>query len=83
MADEHGFEPTPPQGYSKPEPEQPAAEPTPMTVKPGEQLVHPQTGQTIAKGPPIPPKPAANAELIELLPINNNEDEVIDLVPAY
>lgn len=64
LADEHGFEPTPPQGYKNPEPEQPEEtpeEPTPLTVKPGEQLVHPQTGQTIAKGPPISPKPAANS----------------------
>jgi hypothetical protein len=80
LADEHGFQPTPPPGYKNPEPEQPAAEPTPLTVKPGEQLIHPQTGQTIAKGPPIPPKPAANSNDSWLFA--TNEDEVIDLVPV-
>lgn len=89
MADEHGFEPTPPPGFSRPEPEQPPASPSPMTVKPGEQLVHPETGQTIAKGPPLPskPKPTGNKALDANLTLNWDvehgwREEVIDLVPA-
>ena len=39
LADEHGFEPTPPEGFAKPEPKEPQP---PIKVRPGEKLVKPE-----------------------------------------
>jgi hypothetical protein len=38
VADEHGFEPVPPDGFKQPEPQ---PQPQPIRVKEGEQLVYP------------------------------------------
>ncbi len=60
VADEHGMVPTPPPGFQHPEPPQPGmpggppGPPTPpvnpVKMKPGETLVHPQTGKPMADG---------------------------------
>ena len=59
MADEHGFEPMPPPGFQKPEPEPPVVPPTPIKVKPGEKLVHPASVKAPpgANGKPVQPQP--------------------------
>ena len=51
LADEQGMVPAPPDGFQSPEAEQPV---NPFAVKPGEKLVHPRTGKTVAKGDKLP-----------------------------
>ena len=54
LADEQGFAPAPPDGFQAP-PEAPP-EQGPVKMKPGEALVQPKTGKTVAKQPlPKPP----------------------------
>ncbi len=54
LADEQGFEPAPPPGFqAPPEPPPPGG---PVKMKPGEALVNPGSGKTVAKQPlPKPP----------------------------
>jgi hypothetical protein len=68
LADQHGMEPTGVdpktgdiQGFQKPPPKPPAAPgmpggppQAPVKLGAGQSLVHPQTGKTVAKGPPQP-----------------------------
>jgi hypothetical protein len=69
-----GFEASPPPGFQKPEPpeededesEEPGEgdgeegkEPSPVVLKPGEKLVHGQTGKQLAAGNRMPKKPPA------------------------
>jgi len=56
-----------------PDPQAPPPEPPPVQMKPGTSLVHPQTGKTIAQGPPMP-KPAK--------PVRNKERKVKPVVVA-
>lgn len=64
LADQHGMQPTPPPGFqAKPEPPTPppgmpgGPPAVPVKVGAGQSLVHPQTGATVAKGPPQPKPP--------------------------
>ena len=61
MADEHGFEPAPPEGFQQPEPEPPPQ--PPIKVKDGEKLVQPPGSKPPSNKPPsnkppsnLPPK---------------------------
>ena len=51
--------PPPQDGHARVEPREPG-EPAPVTVKPGEKLVHPVTGKDVAQGNPFPKKPTTN-----------------------
>lgn len=69
QAKEQGFEPAPPPGFQAPAPEpppgvgQPGGPPMPpQKLGAGQSLVHPQTGKTIAKGPPSPKPPASSSK---------------------
>ena len=61
LAEEHGMIPQASPGFQHPEPPPPEpGEPAPVTVKPGEKLVHPVTGKDVAQGNPFPKKPTTN-----------------------
>jgi hypothetical protein len=53
LADKHGMVPEPPPGFQHPP--EPPQQPGPITVGPGQALVHPQTGAVVGKSP-FPPK---------------------------
>lgn len=69
LGEEHDLQPTPPPGFeNKPEPPPPlpgmpgGPPQSPFTVRPGEKAVHPQTGETIAQGNPVPKPQGAAAK---------------------
>lgn len=52
-----------------------APEPNPVQMKPGSSLVHPQTGKTIAKGPPAPPLKSPKVQPRKTKAVRNVESE--------
>lgn len=87
LADQHGMIPEAPEGMKYPEPGEPGGPPPPppgpVSVKPGDKLVHPATGKTVAQGNPVPkPKvPTTNesiddAAVVELVNVVPTADEM-------
>lgn len=79
LADEHGFVPTPPDGFEKKPPPPPPMPPgVPIKVKPGEKLVHPASVQPPVGAAKQPTPPAQNAFTVNLASPAERVQDVVD-----